>query len=64
MAAKNYIADPCEKYTKQVSVAMNRKIQMRLHANSCHSHEQDPVVPVSKTDLEISVYHGVQSDLP
>jgi hypothetical protein len=48
MDAKNYTADPCEKYTKKVSVAMNRKMQMRLHANSCHSHEHSLVEPVSK----------------
>jgi hypothetical protein len=48
MAAKNYTADPCEKYTKQVSMVMNRKIQMWLHANSYNSHEQGPVEPISK----------------
>jgi hypothetical protein len=27
---------------------MNRKIQMRLYAKSCHNHEQGLVEPVSK----------------
>ena len=37
------------KYTKQISMAMNRQIQMWLHAKGCHSHEQGPVKPVSKS---------------
>ena len=36
------------KYTKQLFVAMNRKIQMQLHAKGCHNHEQGPVELVSK----------------
>ena len=59
MAAKNYTADPCGKYTKQVFVAMNKQIQMRLHAKSCHSHEQGPVKTSLKINLKISIYHGV-----
>jgi hypothetical protein len=56
---QEYNADPCGKYTKQVFMAMNRQIQMRLYAKSCHSHEQGPVKLVSKINLKIFVYHGV-----
>jgi hypothetical protein len=31
---------------------MNRQIQMRLHAKSCHNHEQGSVEPVSKNQAE------------
>jgi hypothetical protein len=30
-------------------VAMNRQIQMRLHAKGCHSHEQGLMEPISKS---------------
>jgi hypothetical protein len=43
---------------------MNRKIQMQLYAKMFHSHEQGQVKPISKINLKISIYHGVQSDLP
>jgi len=45
----NYIADPFEKYTKQLFVAMTRQKQMQLHAKGCHSHEHGWVELVSKS---------------
>jgi hypothetical protein len=49
MASKNTLHIHVKKYTKEVSVAMNRQIQMRLHADSFHSQEQGPLKPVSKS---------------
>jgi hypothetical protein len=48
MAAKNTMQIHVENIP-QVFMAMNRKIQMWLHAKSCHSHEQGPVKLVSKS---------------
>jgi hypothetical protein len=64
MATKNTMQIHVENIPKQVFMAMNRQIQMWLYEKRCHSHEQGPVKPVSKINLKISVYHGVQSDLP
>jgi hypothetical protein len=42
----NCTTDSCENIQKNLSMAMNRKIQIWLHAKGSHSHEEGPVEPV------------------